>query len=88
MTSLVDDSLVCDLVSEQIKACEEKNQSWILHGFPRTKAQALSLQKMGIVADKFLNIKIKPSAALARIKNNLIQITPQLYGAELEDLAA
>ncbi len=43
---------------------------------------------MGVVADKFLNIKIKPAAALARIKNNLIQITPQLYGAELEDLAA
>ena len=67
--------------------CEDKNQSWILQGFPRTKVQALSLQKIGIIPDKFILLNIKPNAAHSRIKNNLIQITPQLYGAELEDLA-
>ena len=84
----VDDSIVCDLVAEKIRECEEKSQSWCLQGFPRTKVQALSLQKMGIIPDRMILLKIKPAASLGRIKNNLIQITPQLYGNELEDLAA
>lgn len=60
----------------------------MLQGFPRTKVQALSLQKMGIIPDRMILLKIKPAASLGRIKNNLIQITPQLYGNELEELAA
>ena len=42
---------------------------------------------MGIIADKFLLLKVKPSASLARIKNNLIGINQSLYGPDLEDLA-
>jgi hypothetical protein len=33
-------------------------------------------------------LKIKPSASMARLKNNLISINQSLYGPELEDLAA
>jgi len=29
-------------------------KSWIIEGFPRTRVQALSIQKMGIVPDKFV----------------------------------
>ena len=48
----------------------------------------MSLQSMGVIPDKMIQLQIKPSASIARIKNNLIQITPQLYGTELEELAA
>jgi hypothetical protein len=48
----------------------------------------LSLQKIGIIPDKFVMLKVKQSASLARIKNNLISINQSLYGPELEDLAA
>jgi SpoVK/Ycf46/Vps4 family AAA+-type ATPase len=47
----------------------------------------LSLQKIGIIPDKFVLLKVKNSASLARIKNNLIGINQSLYGPELEDLA-
>ena len=43
---------------------------------------------MGIIPDKFILLKVKPSASLARIKNNLIGINQSLYGPELEDLAS
>ena len=43
---------------------------------------------MGIIPDKFMLLKIKPQASIARIKNNLLQIAPSLYGAELEEKAA
>jgi len=33
-------------------------------------------------------LKIKPSASMARLKNNLISINQSLYGPELEELAA
>jgi len=35
-----------------------------------------------------LLLKVKQTASLARIKNNLIGINQSLYGPELEDLAA
>jgi len=76
------------LVKEQIEECEAKGKSWIIQGFPRTKVQALSLQKMGIIPDKMLLLKVKNSASLARIKNNLISVNQSLYGPELEELAA
>jgi adenylate kinase family enzyme len=62
------------LVSQAIQDCEDKGKSWIIQGFPRTKVQALSLQKMGIIPDKMILLKVKQSASLARIKNNLISV--------------
>lgn len=76
------------MIKEQIEECEAKGKSWIIQGFPRTKVQALSLQKMGIIPDKMLLLKVKNSASLARIKNNLISVNQSLYGPELEELAA
>lgn len=84
----VDDQIVIDLVNKEIQACESEKQSWIIQGFPRTKVQALSLQKLGIIPDKFILLKVKPSASLARLKNNLIGINQSLYGPELEELAS
>lgn len=49
-----EDSVVIRLVKEEIAKCEEKSQSWIVSGFPQTKVQALSLQRLKIVPDKFI----------------------------------
>ena len=40
---IVEDEIVIDLVSKEIKDCESKGKSWIIQGFPRTKVQALAL---------------------------------------------
>jgi len=50
----VDDQLVIDIVHKEIKKCEDNGDSWICQGFPRTYAQALSLQNMGILPDMLL----------------------------------
>lgn len=71
---IVDDQIVIDIVSKHIKQYESKGQSWIVQGFPRTKAQALALQKMGIIPDKFILLKCKPTASISRLKNNLLGI--------------
>lgn len=55
----VDDEIVIDLVKKEIDGYEKKQFSWIIQGFPRTKVQALSLQKMKIIPDKFVHIQVK-----------------------------
>lgn len=69
---LVDDDIVIDLVKTEIEGYEKKSQSWIIQGFPRTRVQALSLQKMGIIPDKLINLEIRKHNSLARIKQNLV----------------
>lgn len=80
--------MVIDVVKKQINDCEAKGKSWVVQGFPRTKAQALALQKMGIIPDKFILLNCKPSGSISRLKNKLLEINQQLYGPDLEDLAA
>ena len=41
--SYVRDEIVIELVKEQIEAIEQRKQSWIIEGFPRTEAQAIAL---------------------------------------------
>jgi len=62
---------VIDLIEKEIQGYEKKSQSWIIQGFPRTRVQALSLQRMGIIPDKFINLKVRKHTSLARIKSNL-----------------
>jgi adenylate kinase len=83
----VDDEIVINLVKTEIDKCEEQHQSWLVAGFPRTKVQALSLQKIGVIPDKFLVLDVKKSTSVTRVKNNLIQANTVLYGPELEDVA-
>lgn len=54
--------------------------SWIVEGFPRTRAQALALQKLGIVPDKFVHLSINEGVSLARIRQNCAEVDQQLYG--------
>jgi len=67
---------------------EKDNVSWIIEGFPRTKVQALSLQKIGIIPDKFILLDVKRSTSITKVKNNLIQNNTTLYGPELEEVSA
>ena len=84
---LVDDNIVIELVKTQIKNCEKDNQSWIIEGFPRTKVQALALQKIGVIPDKFILLDVKKSASISKVKQNLINANSVLYGPELEEVA-
>lgn len=70
----VDDEVVIEIVAKHVHECESKGKSWIVQGFPRTKAQALALQKLGIIPDKFILLNCKSSASVSRLKTNLLTI--------------
>lgn len=66
---------------------EKDNKSWIIEGFPRTKVQALSLQKIGVIPDKFILLDVRRSTSVTKVKNNLIAANSSLYGPELDQVA-
>lgn len=76
-----------ELVEGQVSGFEKKSQSWIIQGFPRTRVQALSLQRMGVVPDKLINLTIKKHNSLARIKQNLVATSQDVYGDMADDIA-
>mmetsp|Transcript_20836 Transcript_20836/g.25529 ORF Transcript_20836/g.25529 Transcript_20836/m.25529 type:complete len:240 (-) Transcript_20836:589-1308(-) len=84
---MVDDNIVIDLVQKEISSFEKKSQSWIIQGFPRTRVQALSLQRMGIIPDKFIDLQIRKHTSLARIKQNLVAASQDIYGDMADEVA-
>ena len=42
---------------------------------------------MGVIPDRFVNIKIRKHASIARIKQNLVQTNQELYGDAADDVA-
>ena len=50
---------------------EQPNSSWIIEGFPRTRLQAIALQKMSVVPDKFIMLDIGENISVDKVKRNL-----------------
>jgi adenylate kinase len=78
---------VIKLVKSEIDKCEETHQSWVVTGFPRTKVQALALQRLKVIPDKFIHLNIKGEHSMAKIKQRAYERNPQLYGDELDQVA-
>ena len=47
--------------------------SWIIQGFPRTRVQALSLQNMEIVPDKFINLTMQRDKVIEYLKQPVLK---------------
>ena len=68
--ALVPDELVLTLVADAVAGNPDcKTKGWLLDGFPRTKAQADAMPKMGLIADLFLVIDVPDSVLEERICN-------------------
>lgn len=46
------------LVKNKITELEKEGGNWIIEGFPRTRIQALSLEKLGVIPDKIIRINV------------------------------
>lgn len=83
---IVDDAVVLELVKSQVDSFEKDGVSWIVEGFPRTKAQALALQKKGIIPDRFIMLEASKEAQINKIRANLLQQSHR-PGAETDAIA-
>lgn len=59
--SYVKDEIVINVVKNRIDELEKEQTSWIMEGFPRTRLQALALQEMRILPDKFIMLDVSNS---------------------------
>lgn len=78
--SLVDDEIVIDLVNKQIREFEKKGKSYIIVGYPRTRVQAINLQRMGITPDKFFILNLNEAAVFQKIRGMLQVAVPESEG--------
>ena len=69
---LVPDELVVDLVKERLKA-DDAQRGFILDGFPRNTAQAVTLDSelatMGLTLDAALLVSVEPSVIVERLSS-------------------
>lgn len=63
---LVPDDIVIAMLQERIAQPDCQN-GYILDGFPRTRAQALALDEMGVAIDQVFDIDVDDSAILQRL---------------------
>lgn len=69
--TFVEDAVVIELVNQQILDLEKNGKDYIIEGYPRTRVQAIGLQKMGIVPDNFFLFTIAEKFISERVKTNL-----------------
>ena len=69
--SYVKDEVVINVVKNRIEELEKEQASWIMEGFPRTRLQALALQEMRILPDKFILLNVSTSKSIEKVKKNL-----------------
>ncbi|KRX07413.1 P-loop containing nucleoside triphosphate hydrolase [Pseudocohnilembus persalinus] len=70
----VTDDIVIQIVEQRIKELQAEHKNYILEGFPKTRVQGLTLQKMGIIPDSFIIYNVNEDQiqkdVLRKIENN------------------
>jgi adenylate kinase len=64
---LVPDEVIIQIVSERLQQNDCRERGWLLDGFPRTKAQAEHLTRMGIKADVTILLNVADSELIQRV---------------------
>lgn len=78
--ALVPDDLINSIVFNKLNSPECQSKGWLLDGYPRTKAQALSLQSRGIFPDKCVLLTIPDEIVVDRVDGRRIDpITGLVY---------
>lgn len=70
--ALVPDALITQVVKDRLAREDVVANGWLLDGFPRTRAQALSLQQSGIIPASFLVLDVPDEVVVARISGRRV----------------
>lgn len=64
---LADDAIVLDLLRQELETLGKLQKSFVVEGFPRTRAQALALQKWGVFPDAVFLVNCSEKHAISAI---------------------
>ncbi|RID49900.1 hypothetical protein BRARA_H00664 [Brassica rapa] len=78
--SLVPDEIVIAMVAGRLSREDAKKNGWLLDGFPRTSAQAQSLDKLNVKPDIFLLLDVPDEILIERcVGRRLDPVTGKIY---------
>ena len=60
-----------ELVNQQLMELEKSGKNYVIEGYPRTRSQAIGLQKMGIMPDKFFILNANEATISKKIRTSL-----------------
>ena len=79
------DDIVIELVNQQLAELEKDGKNYVIEGYPRTRVQAIALQRMAVVPDKFFVLGVSESAISKKIKSSL---APSLENKSMSEAEA
>ncbi|KAK1288672.1 hypothetical protein QJS10_CPB19g00648 [Acorus calamus] len=83
--SLVPDEIVTDIVKSRISKPDVKERGWLLDGYPRTAAQAQSLERLGIRPDICVVLDVPDQILVDRcVGRRLDPVTRKIYHVEYD----
>ena len=71
------------MVHQLLSDLEKEGKSYVIEGFPRTKIQAIELQQMKIIPDKFFVLNMKDKEIYKNIKDKVTHNCPNLSRNEI-----
>ena len=66
----MEDSIVIELVNQQLNDLEKSGKNYVIEGYPRTRVQAVALQKMGVVPDKFFVLDTNEATIYKKLRTS------------------
>ena len=82
--ALVPDTVITTLLKNRLSQPDTKSNGWVLDGFPRTRAQAISLQIEGVIPMRFISIDVSDAVCQERFAGRVVD--PSNTGTDgLED---
>ena len=79
----VDDSIIIEILKEQLIKCEEEKISYIVEDFPKNQTQAIFLQSSGLLPDNIIVLKTAKEKSIDNLENERIEKTEE----EIKNLA-
>ena len=87
----VDDSIIIEILKEQLIKCEEEKISYIVEDFPKNRTQAIFLQSSGLLPDNIIVLKTAKEKSIEaieeKIKNNFENEHIERTNDEIKNLA-
>ena len=87
----VDDSIIIEILKEQLIKCEEEKISYIVEDFPKNRTQAIFLQSSGLLPDNIIVLKTAKEKSIEaieeKIKNNFENEHIEKTNDEIKNLA-
>ena len=79
---IVPDEIIIELINTQVDELEKNSINYIVVGYPRTRVQAMAMQRAGIVPDRFFILKGNESI----MRNKLLSTLDTLKEDEAEKI--